>query len=235
MIFKNAASNQADIITLAFYHPKRRGSNPDFDEQSMQILSLKEREDRPLRRFTIVDPLLGSGFAIAVIPSRDAARTVPAFATWRNGSPEMAAPTPHPAWCATATIPKLACGGDRRVEVHLGSISVVEAHLIRGQEVLLLDDITTTGNSLQGVQDAPGTERRRAGEVPGPGPNVKLRRSDVSHRLLVDAPEGPNFSRKKTWKTVALLRRHEPSGIAELREMLLDSGLIQKRSPDATR
>ncbi len=33
--------------------------------------------------------------------------------------------------------------------MHLGSISVVKAHLIRGRQVLLLDDIVTTGNSFR--------------------------------------------------------------------------------------
>jgi len=52
---------------------------------------------------------------------------------------------------------------------------------------------------------------------------------------LLTLLKAPNFSRKKTWKTVALLRQHEPSGIAELRDMLLDSGFIHEEIPDARR
>jgi DNA processing protein len=48
---------------------------------------------------------------------------------------------------------------------------------------------------------------------------------------LLTLLKAPNFSRKKTWKTVALLRQHEPSGIAELRDMLLDSGFIHEEIP----
>jgi len=41
----------------------------------------------------------------------------------------------------------------------------------------------------------------------------------------------PNFSRKKTLRAVPLLRQHGPSGIAELREMLLASGLDHDEIP----
>jgi DNA processing protein len=41
----------------------------------------------------------------------------------------------------------------------------------------------------------------------------------------------PNFSRKKTRKAVPMLRRHEPSGIAELRDLLLDSGFNHQEIP----
>jgi phosphoribosylpyrophosphate synthetase len=150
LIFKNAASNQADIITLAFYHPRRGGSNPDFDEQSMQILSLKARNRQVIASYyRIVDPLLGWDFAIAVVPSRDSARI-------GSGIGDLAQLLAGPGRTdATSclvrhtTIPKLACGGDRKLEVHLSSIRVDKAHLIRGREVLLLDDITTTGNSFR--------------------------------------------------------------------------------------
>ncbi len=48
---------------------------------------------------------------------------------------------------------------------------------------------------------------------------------------LLTLLKAPNFSRKKTWKTVALLRQHEPSGIAELRDMLLGAGFNQEEIP----
>lgn len=41
----------------------------------------------------------------------------------------------------------------------------------------------------------------------------------------------PNFSRKKTWQAVPLLRQHEPSGIAGLRDLLLGSGCHQEEIP----
>lgn len=46
------------------------------------------------------------------------------------------------------TIDKLAHGGNRSIHVHNESISVKNPNKIRGKKILLIDDITTTGNSL---------------------------------------------------------------------------------------
>lgn len=53
----------------------------------------------------------------------------------------------------TKKIQKLAHGGPRDKEVHLGSIEVVHKELIKGQEVLLLDDVMTTKNSLAACKE----------------------------------------------------------------------------------
>ena len=49
-------------------------------------------------------------------------------------------------------IEKLASGGDRSVAVHLGSIRVQEPPPVRGATVVVLDDIVTTGNSMEAVR-----------------------------------------------------------------------------------
>lgn len=46
------------------------------------------------------------------------------------------------------SIAKLATGGARNKEVHLHSIETVRDMDITGDIVLLMDDVTTTGNSL---------------------------------------------------------------------------------------
>jgi predicted amidophosphoribosyltransferase len=46
-------------------------------------------------------------------------------------------------------IAKLAHGGDRSKNVHLESIEVRNPGLIKGRDVLLLDDVAKTGNSLE--------------------------------------------------------------------------------------
>jgi predicted amidophosphoribosyltransferase len=45
-------------------------------------------------------------------------------------------------------IPKLATGGNRDQETHFSSIHVDKTDLIKGKSVTLLDDTTTTGNSI---------------------------------------------------------------------------------------
>ena len=46
------------------------------------------------------------------------------------------------------TIEKLSHGGDRDEQVHLDSIRVVGNFIPKGAKVLLIDDVTTTNNSM---------------------------------------------------------------------------------------
>lgn len=150
LIFRDAASNQEDGIALGVYLPRRRGANAEQDEQSMQILRLKARNRQAIASYSsIVEPLLGLDFSIAVVPSYDSTKMMSGIRDLaqllaRNGRTDATS-------CLVrhTTIPKLAHGGKRSVEVHLDSINVVNIHLIRNREVLLLDDITTTGNSIR--------------------------------------------------------------------------------------
>jgi predicted amidophosphoribosyltransferase len=49
-------------------------------------------------------------------------------------------------------INKLASGGDRGVAVHLNSIRVQQPPSVKGQTMVVLDDITTTGNSMDAAR-----------------------------------------------------------------------------------
>jgi hypoxanthine phosphoribosyltransferase len=49
-------------------------------------------------------------------------------------------------------IDKLSSGGDRSIHTHLQSIKVVNQKIIEGKNLLLLDDVSTTGNSLMACQ-----------------------------------------------------------------------------------
>lgn len=46
------------------------------------------------------------------------------------------------------SIDKLAFGGERNKEIHMQTISTIQDMEIAGDVVLLMDDVTTTGNSL---------------------------------------------------------------------------------------
>lgn len=47
------------------------------------------------------------------------------------------------------TIDRLSTGGNRNLENHLQSIKILNQEVIQGKDVLLFDDISTTGNSLK--------------------------------------------------------------------------------------
>lgn len=48
----------------------------------------------------------------------------------------------------TRSIAKLALGGERNKEIHMQTISTIDDIDISGDIILLMDDVTTTGNSL---------------------------------------------------------------------------------------
>ena len=51
------------------------------------------------------------------------------------------------------SIEKLATGGNRNKSVHLQSITTMDDMDIQGDVVLLMDDVTTTGNSLYACKE----------------------------------------------------------------------------------
>lgn len=50
------------------------------------------------------------------------------------------------------SIPKSSKGGPRNIGVHLNSIKVVNEQLIKGKRILLIDDVTTSGSSLNACE-----------------------------------------------------------------------------------
>ena len=132
------------------WHKAEGGDSSNYPEFSGRILDLKEGKAHAVKYFwERVEPELGDGFAITIVPSHDPAtpgvglRMLAAqFA--QNGDRIDASDC----LVRTAKIDKLSHGGDRRIEVHLKSIAVEKLELIRGRDILLLDDVTRTGNSL---------------------------------------------------------------------------------------
>lgn len=55
--------------------------------------------------------------------------------------------------CWTKEIEKLATGGNRNINIHFGSIEVNPNVSISGEVILVVDDVTTSGNSLYACRD----------------------------------------------------------------------------------
>ena len=90
-------------------------------------------------------------FSIVVIPSHSPQKKTSGVHT--IGSKVCSA---LPGWidatqCLVRTqeIQKLSYGGDRSEQVHRDSMKVMNEETIAGREVLLLDDIVTSGNSMK--------------------------------------------------------------------------------------
>jgi predicted amidophosphoribosyltransferase len=95
----------------------------------------------------IIEPEIRNGIAIAVVPSHDPAKGgggLAALSAALAGNRIDAASS----LARNQKIAKLAHGGDRSLDIHMKTISVANPGLIAGRDVLLLDDVTKTGNSL---------------------------------------------------------------------------------------
>ena len=136
---------KSDSLSKAILNIKyRHGEDPDSQpwKQRNKTLALAAFHRK-------LNPMLAPGIAITAVPPHDPASS-------RSGIQQLAqnlaangrvdATTSLVRWVA---IPKLATGGNRTVAQHLRSIRVENAELIRGREVLLLDDVSTSGGSLE--------------------------------------------------------------------------------------
>jgi len=145
------------IITLGnylpwWYHKQRGGDGGNYPTFSGRLLDLKESRERGIAYFlTILQDNIrtNSQLAVAVVPSHDALKL-------RSGVHQLAtrfsagfgALDTGDLLLRTTTIQKLATGGDRSISVHLNSMSANKIERVKGHNVLLIDDIMTTGNSL---------------------------------------------------------------------------------------
>ncbi|MBN8626027.1 MAG: phosphoribosyltransferase [Planctomycetes bacterium] len=153
MVFKEEyGEHWDDLMWLDNYNPYRKHGekNPSFNAYSGFLLDLKENQTGAVERFRrAVETYIATDIAIAVVPSHDPAKTTSGL---RSLAVALAANDRIDATSClvrSKKIDKLAHGGDRSIEVHLGSIIVRNAELIKGQDVLLLDDVATSGNSLE--------------------------------------------------------------------------------------
>jgi hypothetical protein len=143
------------IVSFDDYRPwssytAEGGVGADYPEYSRQILNLKKGDIEAVQFFfDRVNPELGDDFAIAIVPSHDPTN-------FAGGLKKLASKIANVGDRSDASgclvrhtkTEKLTSGGNRTVDVHTASINVANDWLIIDRNVLLLDDVTSTGNSL---------------------------------------------------------------------------------------
>ncbi|MBQ3558768.1 MAG: hypothetical protein IJA07_04560 [Agathobacter sp.] len=156
MVFTNESWNDTnEIVVYSNYHKywldKERGiKNPLFDVFSGKILDLKEGKIGAIKFFfELINPEICNDVTICVVPSSDEAKKE----TGMTMLGEMLAKEGRRVnkvyyLQREHSIKKLATGGKRDKEVHLNSITTLDEMNIQGDVVLLMDDVTATGNSL---------------------------------------------------------------------------------------
>jgi predicted amidophosphoribosyltransferase len=165
------------IHALGDYHPYKicGDRNPCFDARSGWLLDLK-KEDHPNHKNAIAQfsrelidflpQVIDKKHAVlaGVIPSHEKGQYSKALASILQGAAKKYTNITVQAELVerTKTITKLASGGDRSLATQLASLRVNADKMKKGVTVILLDDITTTGNSIKAskllVQKAGATE-----------------------------------------------------------------------------
>ena len=154
-IFRDIEKNMValqEIIDLGRYHPWYEGHNPNFDKLSRLILDVKYQRIKGISYFTnrLRSILLDTGeYVICVMPTH-AVGTAPSgirTIAKRLCSPPIIDGTD--VISRVFEIPKKAIGGSRDLQLEIESLTLRNESIVKGRQVLLLDDVTTTGTSLK--------------------------------------------------------------------------------------
>lgn len=154
MVYQNEVTG---IYYLKTYIPYRLASgevNSRFNQDSGSILDIKSADPETMQKginyfSASLDAVIPKDAIIVVVPSHNPQKTnsgMHMMGQWLSSKGSRTDAT-H---CLVRTYPiaKLAHGGNRHIDVHTQSITVSNVHLIQNRNVILLDDVATTGNSL---------------------------------------------------------------------------------------
>lgn len=160
MVFKNDKWNgTGEIVVYSNYHKywldrERRIKNPLFDVFSGKILDLKEGKNTAINYFyNLINEEICEGVTICVVPSSDSEKKITGISQLGERLARSGRVNKVYFLNRIKSIDKLATGGCREKEVHMQSIRTVENMEITKDIVLLMDDVTTTGNSLYACKE----------------------------------------------------------------------------------
>ena len=160
MVFTRENLNgTGEIVVYSNYHKywldkERRIKNPLFDVFSGRILDLKDGKESAIQYFyDILDKEICRDVAICVVPSSTVYKTDSGIAKLGIKLAENGRKDRVYFLTRERSIAKLAAGGDRSKQIHMETIGTLSDMSIEDEIVLLMDDVTTTGNSLYACKD----------------------------------------------------------------------------------
>lgn len=160
MVFVNESWNDTnDIVVYSNYHKywldrERRIKNPLFDVYSGKILDLKEGKLSAIQYFyNLLNEEIRKNVTICIVPSSDSEKKITGMSRLGEKLAENGRINKVYLLNRRYSISKLAHGGNRDINVHLNSIDALEELDAQSDIVLLMDDVTTTGNSLYACRE----------------------------------------------------------------------------------
>jgi predicted amidophosphoribosyltransferase len=147
-------SKEGQVVLCGYYHRywnSDKTRNQAFDMFSGKILDVKERKERGISYFFHqLDREICKNVSICVVPSHVEGKTN------NSGIADLVRRLANNGRIdkvdllfRSKTIDKLAYGGSRDIKMQLDSIEVNQALSINGENVLIVDDVTTSGTSLE--------------------------------------------------------------------------------------
>lgn len=161
MVFVNEEFDSASgIIVCGYYKPYGKWRNdPEtadapYDLYSGKILDLKEGKSGAVNYFySLLDDEICPGVAIAVVPSHSPENKGGGLKALAKKLAAHDRIDMTECLIRTKEIEKLSRGGNRDKGVHLDSIAVNPDVPVADEVVLVVDDVTTSGNSLYACRD----------------------------------------------------------------------------------
>ncbi len=140
------------IYALGIYYPKH---DPAHDRYSDLLLSLKDRSDTVITAFADfvaaeLPYVLDASYSLCSVPSSSRNGGVSAMGELLgNLAAKGRAVNVTSCLYRSESITPAHRGGKRSVALHRRTIGIQNVHLIRGRQILLFDDIYTSGASMQ--------------------------------------------------------------------------------------
>lgn len=149
-----------NIMPLYDYHPWNDGKNDKIDRITHTLLNLKNGRTPPVNFFKKVipktfNPLMdGSEILFCVVPShKEGCVSDSLLKLVTEIKPVLGFSNSINLLERTSTVEKAATGGNRDLQHHFDSIALVDGVNLNGETVFLLDDISSTGNSLKACKE----------------------------------------------------------------------------------
>lgn len=139
----------AGSVSPSYLHPYHPYYTDKFDQASRRILNFKDGYDAAFNHYLdAADRELAADAVVAAVPPHAPGKEGPVIALARQLALRKRRRNASTCLVRHTKIQKLSSGGRRDPSVHLGSIRVEQANRIRGRDVVLIDDVTTSGNSF---------------------------------------------------------------------------------------